>query len=68
MYYWQLQQLRGKTEAAFFPILTELYEDPSKSVGVLYISPLKALINDQYERLSDLAKRLTFQFGAGMVR
>ncbi len=32
----------GKTEAAFFPILTELYEDPSKSVGVLYISPLKA--------------------------
>ena len=40
----------GKTEAAFFPILTDLYENPSSSVGVLYISPLKALINDQYER------------------
>ena len=25
----------GKTEAAFFPVLTLLEEDPSKSVGVL---------------------------------
>ena len=24
----------GKTEAAFFPILTELYENPSSSIGV----------------------------------
>ncbi|WP_339187762.1 DEAD/DEAH box helicase [Paenibacillus sp. FSL R5-0490] len=44
----------GKTEAAFFPALTELYERPSKSVGILYIGPLKALINDQFERLKDL--------------
>ena len=41
----------GKTEAAFLPILTEMYENPSKSVGVMYISPLKALINDQFKRL-----------------
>ena len=41
----------GKTEAAFLPILTELYEHPSASVGVMYISPLKALINDQFKRL-----------------
>jgi len=41
----------GKTEAAFLPILTELYNNPSRSVGVLYISPLKALINDQFKRL-----------------
>lgn len=41
----------GKTEAAFLPVLTELYNDPSASVGVLYISPLKALINDQFKRL-----------------
>ena len=27
----------GKTEAAFFPILTLLDEEPSQSVGVLYI-------------------------------
>lgn len=41
----------GKTEAAFLPILTLLHESPSASVGVLYISPLKALINDQFKRL-----------------
>lgn len=46
----------GKTEAAFFPILTLLDENPSSSVGVLYIAPLKALINDQFGRLSDLCE------------
>ena len=44
----------GKTEAAFFPILTLLDEDPSATVGVLYIAPLKALINDQFGRLNEL--------------
>ena len=46
----------GKTEAAFFPILTLLEEDPPKSVGVLYIAPLKALINDQFGRLNELCE------------
>lgn len=44
----------GKTEAAFLPVLTQLWENPSGSVGVLYVSPLKALINDQFERLEEL--------------
>ncbi len=44
----------GKTEAAFLPVLTELYNCPGSSVGVLYISPLKALINDQFKRLNQL--------------
>jgi len=44
----------GKTEAAFFPILSLLHEDPPASVGVLYIAPLKSLINDQFERLHEL--------------
>ncbi|MCL2560303.1 MAG: DEAD/DEAH box helicase [Turicibacter sp.] len=44
----------GKTEAAFLPVLTELFDDPPASVGVLYISPLKALINDQFKRLDHL--------------
>ncbi len=44
----------GKTEAVFFPILTELYENPSSSFGVLYISPLKSLINDQFSRMEEL--------------
>ena len=46
----------GKTEAAFFPILSLLDENPSKTVGVLYIAPLKALINDQFGRLSELCE------------
>lgn len=44
----------GKTEAAFLPVLTQLDQNPSRSVGVLYISPLKALINDQFKRLDAL--------------
>lgn len=44
----------GKTEAAFFPILSELWERPAHSVGVLYIAPLKSLINDQFYRMEDL--------------
>lgn len=44
----------GKTEAAFFPILSMLEEDPSQSVAVLYIAPLKSLINDQFIRLDEL--------------
>ena len=44
----------GKTEAAFFPIITLFSEDPPSSVGCIYIGPLKALINDQFTRLNDL--------------
>ena len=46
----------GKTEAAFFPILTLFTEDRPKSVGAIYIGPLKALINDQFLRLNDLCR------------
>ncbi|HEY9833162.1 MAG TPA: DEAD/DEAH box helicase, partial [Stenomitos sp.] len=46
----------GKTEAAFLPVLTLLHQNPSTTVGVLYIGPIKALINDQFERLNDLLK------------
>ena len=44
----------GKTEAAFFPILTLFSEDMPRSVGAIYIGPLKALINDQFMRLNEL--------------
>lgn len=46
----------GKTEAAFFPILSILEEEPSSSVGALYVGPLKALINDQFGRLEELCE------------
>ncbi len=46
----------GKTEAAFFPIITLLQENPPATVGCLYIAPLKALINDQFTRLNDICR------------
>ena len=45
----------GKTEAAFFPIISKLLRDKSRS-AVFYISPLKALINDQWARLAALCE------------
>ncbi len=42
----------GKTEAAMFPVIASLYSDPPKTIGALYISPLKALIDDQFGRLA----------------
>ena len=44
----------GKTEAAFMPILSNILSNPSSGFDVLYVSPLKALINDQYRRLIDM--------------
>ena len=44
----------GKTEAALLPIITQLYEDPPSTIGAMYIGPLKALINDQFERITGL--------------
>lgn len=46
----------GKTEAAFFPIITLMQEQPPLSVGCLYVAPLKALINDQFGRLGDICR------------
>lgn len=47
----------GKTEAAFLPILSKV-DFNSVGVQVLYISPLIALINDQFYRIEDLCKDL----------
>jgi ATP-dependent Lhr-like helicase len=46
----------GKTEAAFLPSLTLLHEDPPDGLGILYVSPLKALINDQFERVGEMLR------------
>lgn len=47
----------GKTEAAFLPILSKVNFNDS-GVQVLYISPLIALINDQFYRIEELCKDL----------
>jgi len=64
----------GKTEAFFLPACSALVksydsqnvdgyekEGQGNGVGILYISPLKALINDQYRRLESLADLLDMQ-------
>lgn len=48
----------GKTEAAFLPILTLVNGRTSPGLSVLYVGPLKALINDQFKRLDELCERL----------
>jgi ATP-dependent Lhr-like helicase len=50
----------GKTEAAFLPVLSQILRDREKKIlglRALYVSPLRALINDQFDRLEDLCKR-----------
>lgn len=48
----------GKTEAAFFPLLTGLLNCKAAPGYILSISPLKALINDQTQRLRPLCEQL----------
>ena len=46
----------GKTEAAFLPIFSQIVERPALGIRVIYVGPLKALINDQFSRLELLCK------------
>src|ERR1700688_819688 len=48
----------GKTEAAFLPILTLIAERKSGGFAAIYVSPLKALINDQFRRLDELCEAM----------
>ena len=41
----------GKTEAAMFPVLSGMVDDPPAGLAGLYIAPIKALLNNQAERL-----------------
>jgi len=50
----------GKTEAALLPILHQMLNSRINPVSVLYITPLKALINDLTLRISWWASRLGF--------
>ncbi len=46
----------GKTEAAFLPIISHIDSNRKNSIQALCISPLKALINDQFRRLDELCE------------
>ncbi|MFW6031434.1 MAG: DEAD/DEAH box helicase [Myxococcota bacterium] len=41
----------GKTEAAFFPLLSAMNDEDWRPVSVLYLSPIRALLNNQEERV-----------------
>src|SRR3954468_3929568 len=41
----------GKTEAAFFPLISEALAGSWGGLAVLYVSPIKALLNNQQARL-----------------
>ncbi len=41
----------GKTEASMFPVVAQLMESRPTGVGALYLAPIKALLNNQAERL-----------------
>lgn len=43
----------GKTEACFLPAISKV-SSWDKGIKILYISPLIALINDQFKRISDM--------------
>ncbi len=48
----------GKTEAAFLPVVSAIAEETKPGFKALYVSPLKALINDQWRRLDGLCERV----------
>jgi ATP-dependent Lhr-like helicase len=46
----------GKTEAAMFPALANLVEHEPDGVGVIYVAPIKALLNNQEDRIGTYAE------------
>ncbi len=48
----------GKTEAAFLPAFSRIIDSNQLSIKILYISPLKALINDQFDRIEQIGERI----------
>ena len=49
----------GKTEAAFLPLLSQMHRENWAAPSVLYLSPIKALLNNQEARLTRLAGMLS---------
>jgi ATP-dependent Lhr-like helicase len=53
----------GKTEAAIFPILSRLCKEGKDGLQILYVCPLKALLNNLHERLSAYCEMLGLECG-----
>lgn len=46
----------GKTESAFFPVISQMLEESWTGISILYVSPIKALLNNQEQRLDKYMK------------
>jgi ATP-dependent Lhr-like helicase len=46
----------GKTEAAFFPLLSRMDAEDWSPISVIYVAPIRALLNNQEERLDRYAQ------------
>jgi ATP-dependent Lhr-like helicase len=53
----------GKTEAAYFPLMTRLLEEKWEGMSLLYLSPIKALLNNQFDRLEKLFGLIGYTVG-----
>lgn len=53
----------GKTEAAFFPLMTRVVEEQWEPLSILYLSPIRALLNNQHDRLSRLFRLIGHDVG-----
>jgi ATP-dependent helicase Lhr and Lhr-like helicase len=50
----------GKTEAAMFPLLSRMLTESLEPVSALYVCPIRALLNNQEERLRSYARMVGF--------
>jgi ATP-dependent helicase Lhr and Lhr-like helicase len=48
----------GKTEACMFPLLAQMVETEPTGVGILYIAPIKALLNNQADRFQNYTQMI----------
>jgi ATP-dependent helicase Lhr and Lhr-like helicase len=48
----------GKTEACMFPLLAQMVEREPTGVGILYIAPIKALLNNQADRFQNYTEMI----------
>lgn len=53
----------GKTEAAFFPLLSMALQERWTGQNILYLSPIRALLNNQFERVQALCTALGLTAG-----
>ena len=53
----------GKTEAAVFPLLSSMVQEQWSGLSVLYVTPLRALLNNLYPRITTYGDWLGLRVG-----